>query len=67
MDLQAFMEQHGFNSIEDFRGESLSYFTSHTELVRMQREAISAKKARKVGLARDDDWSGVFVGCRVRV
>ena len=27
-------------------------------MYRMQREAISAKKAKKVGLARDDDWSG---------
>ena len=38
--LQAFMEQHGFNSIEDFRGESLSYFTSHTELVRLGLRAL---------------------------
>ena len=30
------MTQHGFNSIEDFRGASLPYFTTHTELVRMQ-------------------------------
>ena len=40
MGLQAFMEQHGFNSIEDFRGESLSYFTSHTELVRLGLRAL---------------------------
>ena len=40
MCLQAFMEQHGFNSIEDFRGESLSYFTSHTELVRLVVRAL---------------------------
>lgn len=52
------MEQHGFSSIEDFRGESLSYFTTHTDLVKMQREAIAAKRAKKVGLSRDDDWSG---------
>lgn len=56
--LQDFMEMHDFKSIDDFRGQSLSYFTTHTELVRMQREAIAAKRAKKVGLAKDDEWSG---------
>ena len=130
---QEFMTQHGFNSIEDFRGASLPYFTTHTELVRscntsklakpccmsrkwnscaqllssgilclsrwrlasassrvsregetmkqrshlapgrcltrvgalcgwgqvrMQKEAISAKKRARVGLSGDSDWSG---------
>ena len=52
------MQAHGFNSIDEFRGASLPYFTSHHELVRMQREAIAAKKAARVGLAGDADWSG---------
>ena len=52
------MTQHGFNSVEDFRGASLPYFTSHHELVRMQKEAIAAKKRARVGLAGDADWSG---------
>ncbi|CAK0770319.1 Dihydropyrimidine dehydrogenase [NADP(+)] [Coccomyxa viridis] len=56
--LQQFMSNHGFNSIEDFRGASLPYFTSHHELVRMQKEAIAAKKAARVGLSGDDKWSG---------
>jgi dihydropyrimidine dehydrogenase (NADP+) len=55
---QDFMLQHGFSSIDDFRGTSLPYFTTHTELVRMQQEAIAAKKAARVGLAKDDEWSG---------
>ena len=55
--MQAFMRDHDFNSIEEFRGHSLPYFTTHTELVRMQREAIAAKKKR-VGLENDADWSG---------
>ena len=55
---QEFMQAHGFNSIDEFRGASLPYFTSHHELVRMQREAIAAKKAARVGLAGDADWSG---------
>jgi hypothetical protein len=31
--------------------------TTHTELVRMQKEAI-AKKKEKVGLSNDADWDG---------
>ena len=56
--LQQFMSNHGFNSIEDFRGASLPYFTTHHELVRMQRESIAAKKAARVGLSGDNEWSG---------
>ena len=56
--MQGFMQQHGFDSIEQFRGASLPYFTTHAELVRMQREAIQLKKQRKAGLAKDDEWSG---------
>uniref|UniRef100_A0A061S405 dihydropyrimidine dehydrogenase (NADP(+)) n=1 Tax=Tetraselmis sp. GSL018 TaxID=582737 RepID=A0A061S405_9CHLO len=56
-DLQHFMRHHGFSSIEEFRGAALPYVTTHTELVRMQREAIAQKKA-KVGLANDDEWEG---------
>lgn len=52
------MSTHGFSSISDFQGASLEYFTTHTELVRMQKEAIAAKRAKKVGLAKDDEWSG---------
>ncbi|KAK9785261.1 hypothetical protein WJX73_003853 [Symbiochloris irregularis] len=57
-ELQEFMQQHGFESIESFRGATLPYFTTHTELVRMQREAIDAKKRKRSGLAKDDEWSG---------
>jgi dihydropyrimidine dehydrogenase (NADP+) len=28
--LQAFMVKHGFNSIDDFKGAALPYFTTHT-------------------------------------
>jgi dihydropyrimidine dehydrogenase (NADP+) len=55
--LQEFMSEHSFASIEDFRGAALPYFTTHTELVRLQREAIAAKRAR-TGLTKDDEWEG---------
>jgi dihydropyrimidine dehydrogenase (NADP+) len=55
--LQEFMRRHDFNSIADFKGASLPFITTHTELVRMQQEAIERKRKR-VGLANDKDWSG---------
>jgi hypothetical protein len=61
------MEQHGFTSVEDFRGASLPFFTTHAELVRLQREALAAKKRARTGLAGDADWSGDgFVRCGAR-
>ena len=58
------MAQHGFSSVADFCGASLPYFTTHHELVRLQREAVAAKKRARTGLAGDADWSGDgFVRC----
>jgi len=37
---------------------SLEYFTTHTELVRRQQEAIQKRKAIKKGLQSDKDWTG---------
>lgn len=53
--LSAFMEKHQFNSVQEFVGKSLPYFSTHADLVRRQREA----KAAKAGLsALDNEWSG---------
>ncbi|KAG7012160.1 Dihydropyrimidine dehydrogenase (NADP(+)), chloroplastic [Cucurbita argyrosperma subsp. argyrosperma] len=57
-ELKDFMKLHNFSSIEDFRGASLPYFTTHTDLVRRQREAIEQRKAVKKGLQSDKDWTG---------
>eukprot|EP00475_Leptophrys_vorax_P007981 TRINITY_DN15111_c0_g1_i1.p1 TRINITY_DN15111_c0_g1~~TRINITY_DN15111_c0_g1_i1.p1 ORF type:complete len:458 (-),score=36.45 TRINITY_DN15111_c0_g1_i1:325-1698(-) len=57
-ELQAFMEQHDFKRISDFKGHSLQYFTTHTDLVRRQREAVEQRKAAKRGLASDKEWTG---------
>ncbi|CAK9874482.1 unnamed protein product, partial [Sphagnum jensenii] len=57
-DLQAFMSKHGFTSIEDFRGASLDYFTTHADLVKQQKEAVKKKQKLQKGLASDKDWTG---------
>ena len=56
--LQAFMTQHNFKSLDEFRGASLPYFTTHMDLVARQRAALDAKKAARVGLGNDAEWSG---------
>ncbi|KAL7223369.1 hypothetical protein ACSBR1_024925 [Camellia fascicularis] len=57
-ELQDFMKMHNFSSIEDFRGISLEYFTTHTDLVRRQQEAIRQRKAVRKGLQSDKEWTG---------
>ncbi|GLT76927.1 hypothetical protein SLA2020_485600 [Shorea laevis] len=57
-ELKDFMKMHNFSSIEDFRGVSLEYFTTHMDLVRRQQEAIQQRKALKKGLQSDKDWTG---------
>ena len=59
-ELLKFMEQHGFESIDDFKGRSLQYVTTHSELVRIQADARAASRAGKEGkMIRDDaQWSG---------
>ena len=44
-DLTAFMDEHGFESLEDFKGHSLQYFTTHSDLVRIQAEVRATTKA----------------------
>ena len=58
--MNAFMDRHGFASIEDFRGRSLQYFTTHAELVRLQHEAKEAKIAERKAkmVVEDAQWSG---------
>ena len=43
--LSEFMDEHGFNSIDDFKGHSLQFFRTHAELVEIQAEARAKKKA----------------------
>lgn len=59
-ELLAFMEHHKFETLEDFKGHSLQYITTHSDLVRRQAEARAAKKAeheRKM-IQKDTEWDG---------
>jgi len=59
--LLAFMEKHKFETLADFKGKSLDYFTTHAELVRKQGERKAAQKAaaeEKKVVKADSEWSG---------
>ncbi|MEN0109373.1 MAG: NAD-dependent dihydropyrimidine dehydrogenase subunit PreA [Planctomycetota bacterium] len=60
-ELLAFMEKHGFDTLDDFRGHSLPFFTTHSDLVKKQAEARAAKKAEaaaKKMIKGDEEWTG---------
>ena len=53
------MEQHSFNTIDDFRGASIPFFSTHADLVDRQAKAKAAAKARREGMIeKDAQWSG---------
>ena len=58
-ELLGFMESKGFETLDDFKGHSLQYFTSHAELVRMQTERKAKEAAVKAGMVTaDGEWDG---------
>ena len=59
-ELLAFMEKHKFNTLADFRGKSLPYFTTHLDLVQKQtrRKAAQKSAAQKKVVTADGEWSG---------
>ena len=57
--LLAFMENHDFKTIDDFRGASIPYFSTHADLVERQAKAKAEAKARREGMIeKDAQWSG---------
>ncbi|HEV7924232.1 MAG TPA: NAD-dependent dihydropyrimidine dehydrogenase subunit PreA [Verrucomicrobiae bacterium] len=58
--LLAFMDQHKFNTLADFKGRSLPYFTTHLDLVQKQAQRKAAQKAasQKKVVNSDGEWSG---------
>jgi len=59
-ELLAFMDKHKFETLSDFKGYSLPYFTTHADLVKRQAEARAAKKAesKKKMITADAQWDG---------
>ena len=64
--LLAFMEKHKFQTIADFKGKSLDYFTTHADLVKRQADRKAAQKAAAAAAAApakkmiqaDGEWTG---------
>jgi dihydroorotate dehydrogenase subfamily 1 len=57
--LSAFMDRHNFKSIDEFRGHSLQFFTTHFDLVQRQAAAKAAERnAAKGMVTKDAAWSG---------
>lgn len=66
--LLAFMDQHGFDTVDQFRGHALPYFTTHADLVARQAAAKAATKAERQaakaraakglakGITADEHW-----------
>ncbi len=52
-ELLTFMASKNFETIADFKGHSLQYFTTHADLVKRQAEAKAAKAVTK-----DGEWKG---------
>jgi dihydropyrimidine dehydrogenase (NADP+)/dihydropyrimidine dehydrogenase (NAD+) subunit PreA len=54
-ELLSFMDKHKFETISDFKGHSLQYFTTHADLVKRQAEAKAKAKSL---VAKDGQWKG---------
>ncbi len=54
-ELTKFMVDHKFESVRDFVGKSLPYFSTHADLVDRQKKA---KAAKEVASNRDNEWKG---------
>lgn len=62
-ELLTFMAKHKFETLTDFKGKSLPYFTTHADLVKRQAERKAAQKAAAAAPAKkmvqaDGEWSG---------
>jgi dihydroorotate dehydrogenase subfamily 1 len=64
-ELLAFMDKHKSETLADFKGKSLPYFTTHADLVKRQTERKAAQKAAAAAAApakkmvqADGEWTG---------
>ena len=58
--LLAFMAKHQFETLDDFKGKSLPYFTTHADLVQKQQARKAAQKAAAATkvVKSDGEWTG---------
>ena len=60
--LLAFMAKHKFETLADFKGKSLPYFTTHADLVAKQTARKAAQKAAAASATKvvksDAEWTG---------
>ena len=58
-ELLEFMQKKNFNTIADFKGYSLQFFTTHADLVKRQADAKALAAAAKAGkVTKDTEWKG---------
>lgn len=60
-ELAVFMERHKFDTLDDFKGHSLQYFTTHYDLVERQakaRETAKTERAKGKVVNADHEWHG---------
>jgi dihydropyrimidine dehydrogenase (NADP+)/dihydropyrimidine dehydrogenase (NAD+) subunit PreA len=59
-ELLAFMAKHKFETLADFKGKSLDYFTTHADLVKRQADRKAAQKSVPAGktVKSDAEWKG---------
>ncbi|MBT6326154.1 MAG: NAD-dependent dihydropyrimidine dehydrogenase subunit PreA [Bdellovibrionales bacterium] len=50
---KAFMQEHNYDSIDEFRGHSLQYFTTHHHLVELKKGNF-----KNTEISKDTEWSG---------
>src|SRR6267154_1463679 len=53
-ELLTFMAKHKFETLADFKGKSLDYFTTHADLVKRQTERKAAQKAAPKNVVKAD-------------
>jgi dihydroorotate dehydrogenase subfamily 1 len=58
-ELLAFMAKKNFETLSEFKGYSLQFFTTHADLVRRQAEAKALAAAKAAGkVTKDTEWKG---------
>jgi hypothetical protein len=56
-ELLAFMTKHKFETISDFKGHSLRYFSPHADLVN-RRAQSKAAAANSADVTKETNWKG---------